>query len=422
MNFLFYRNRSHGGEPRHSPKSPIHRSKSLNLRTPFYFDKDDYYSDSASTWHAAEESEVDNKKHEEKRHKRRSTKKPVSRSGSSAMYANGHVKRRKDKSKSRSKKGKKFKKRGSSGGENRSDDGYESPPIDYEDFKPMEAGTMDRGAGTNGSSVPLHVSTSYQPRSPTIYLTPPGEAKTSFPHIPQGDQTDNRQATSPRDGKILVSNIVPIGPPMSSGPRSPDNLYAKPQKKRASDSSGLTNGETVVIETSPSEGTGLAARRDSSPLLLHTVQPRQTVLQSQNRIDTPVPGGNVQNGTNPYVNASYERQTKGHENENTVIETGPLDNSEILETSTLESPTRRSALRARHPDGSPFLLHTADSKQVKEQLKEHPEDGADVLDHVISFRCYDSPVPREDLQLFRKSSRQSGRSRKSGRSRASQKS
>ncbi|RUS90414.1 hypothetical protein EGW08_001819 [Elysia chlorotica] len=417
------RNPSHDIEPRRSPKSPIRRSKSLNLKAPFYFDKDEYYSDSGSNWQVAEESEIDNKKHDEKSRKRRSTKKPVSRSGSSAMYVNGYVKRDKDKPKAKSKKGKKLKKRGSSGIEDRSDDGYESPPIDYEDFKPLGAGTMDRGAGTNGRSVPLHVATGYQPRSPTIYLTPPGEAATAFPHVPQSGVTDNRRATTSGDGKTLVSTTVPIGPPLYHSPKSPDSLYTKPHKKRVSESSGLTNGETVVIETSPSGGTGLAARRDSAPLLLHTVQPRQTVQQTQRRADTPAPRGHNQNENNLHANVNHAELSQDHAADDTIVETGPLDNSEILENvTTLESPTRRSALRARHPDGSPFLLHTANTKQVQEQLKEHPEDGADVLDHVISFRCYDSPVPRENLQLFRKSTRRSGRSRKSGRSRASQKS
>ncbi|GFR93871.1 neuropilin and tolloid-like protein 1 [Elysia marginata] len=427
------RDRSHGVDPYHSPKSPVRRSKSLNSRTPFYFEKDDYYSDGSSTWHAVDDSGLDSKTHHGgKKHQRRSTKKPVSRSGSSALYANGHVKRRKDKPKAKSKKGKKLKKKSSFGEEDRSDDGYESPPIDYNDFAPMGAGTMDRRAGTNGNSVPLHVSTSYHPSSPTIYLTPPGEAATAFPHMPQkAANTDNMSpsTTVTRNGKILVSNVVPIGPPLGLKPDDPDILYAKPQKKRASDNSAsVTGGDTVVIETSPSEATGLAARRDSSPLLLHSVQPRQTVQQSQNRVDTPGPRGHTQTGDNEhYVNARHARES-GDENfanttaENTVIATSPLDNSKILELNR-GSPTRRSALQARHPDGSPFLLHTADSKQVQKQLKEHPEDGADVLDHVISFRCYDSPVPREEMQLFQSgTNRRSGRSRKSGRSRASMKS
>ena len=403
-----HRNRGHGAEPRHSPKGPVRRSKSLNLRTPFYLDKEDYYSDGGSTCHAVEENEA-GKKHKEKGHKKRSTKRSVSRSGSSALYANEQVKRHRDKSKSKSKRGKKSKKNGSSGRGDRSDDGYESPPIDYDYFSPMGANTLDRTAGTNGTSVPLHVSTNYQPRSPTIYLTPPGEATTAFPHMP-------------RAGRGITEN----GQSASASPKGHDSLYAKPHKKHTSDGFGPGSDAAVVIETSPTEPTGLSARRDSSPLLLHTVEPRQSVLQAQGHLDTADHHEHVhQNGNNHYANSSRSRQADRNMAttaiDNNVIETTPHDNSEISDM-VRGSPTRKSAIQARHPDGSPFLLHTADSSQVEKQLKEHPEDGADVLDHVISFRCYDSPIPREDLQLFRNSTRRSGRSRKSGRSRASQKS
>ncbi|GFO14229.1 hypothetical protein PoB_004073400 [Plakobranchus ocellatus] len=407
--------------------SPMRRSKSLNLRTPFYFDKEDYYSDGGSTWHAVEEKkDAQSKKVKDKEKKQRSSRKSVSRSGSSAIYSGEPIRLYEDKPKARKKKEKKSKKKkGSSGREDRSDDGYESPPIDYEDFSPVRAGTIDRAAGTNGNSVPLHVATSYEPRSPTIYLTPPGpEVSTAFPHIPQKAMTED-SSTSPTgtsstgyESKNLVSNKAPVG--SRDIPRQ-DALYAKPHKTKSENAE--TKSDNFVIETTPTERGGLAARRDSSPLVLHTVQPRQAAAQAQDHYDNSSNHVNSHNniqGANHYLNSSLARQPRGSKStttmEETVIETTPEVNT-MLPDMNRGSPTRRSALKARHPDGSPFLLHTADSKQVEKQLREHPEDGADVLDHVISFRCYDSPVPREDLRLFnRNSMRRSGKSRKSGRS------
>ncbi|XP_012939924.1 uncharacterized protein LOC106012222 [Aplysia californica] len=289
------------------------RSKSADLRAPFFFDKDGYYSDTAIGSGGVENGTI----YSTPMKKKGSKKSALSRNSSSVKYDNAaFIYDTKDPSWKSSKNKKSGKKKSSKKKKTVKNQGYETPPEDYD--------ITDDGEQVKTSGMITQTSESLKP---DITLTSP--------------DSRTQDLVANQDGQHLTT--------MANTPHESTHI------------NGYANN---------------AEARNKKTILTLTKAYTNHLPTGTQGFQSTTDGNNIQHR---YANGG----------------------------GVVTSSMSKEASRARHRDGSPYQVHTVDLNQVSRQLKEHPEDGADVYDHVVSFRSYPCPVPPADRRLNRSGSSRS---------------